>query len=133
MVIQRWQSVLLFIAAILVACSLFAPMAKINETYLSLTQFPVLMIVDILVAVLVFAAIFMFKNLKKQIKVTRLTMWLTIFMTIGAGVYLYVNYPSATIEICVPITLSISLLLCYLAQRLMQRDYSLLRSADRLR
>ena len=141
MVIQRWQSILLFLAAILMVCGLFVPMATVPDstssdsaTLLMLTSFPVLMTIDILVSIVILVSIFMYGNLKKQMKVNRLSMLLIVIEAIAAGVTLQVNYPGFSIAwMGVAILLIFSLILCFMAGRMMRRDYNLLRSADRLR
>lgn len=67
-------------------------------------------------------------------KVNRLSMLLIVIEAIAAGVTLQVNYPGFSIAwMGVAILLIFSLILCFMAGRMMRRDYNLLRSADRLR
>ncbi len=141
MVLQRWQSVLLFLAAVLMVCNLFVPLASVADnassdscTLLYLTQYPVLMTLDILCGIIILISIFMYRNLKKQMKVNRLSMLLIIILAIAATVTLCVNSPGfAPAWLGVAMILFCALILCIMAGRLMQRDYNLLRSADRLR
>ena len=63
MVIQRWQSLFLLIAVIIMGCLSFSPLATLTvegkeASTIYLTDLPVLMVVDILVAVILFISIF---------------------------------------------------------------------------
>ena len=139
MVIQRWQSLFLLIAVILMACLSFSPMASVpaegnNVSSVFISDFPVLLIVDILVAVVLFISIFMFRNLKQQMKITLLSILLICCIAIGGAFTIFVNTPNARIEtIGAVLILVAALIFTICAYRLMKRDYRLLRSADRLR
>ena len=75
MVIQRWQSVLLLISAIFVALVGILPYAvTANGVDVCAVQTPVLLCVDILVALLLLIDIFLYRNLRYQMKVTRLAL-----------------------------------------------------------
>lgn len=139
MVIQRWQTLLLLIAVVLMGCLNFVPVARIPgeagaaEPFFT-TDAPVLMIVSILVAVLLFISIFMFKNLKQQMKVTILSILLMCVLLVGGIFVLFRTAPDAEIEWAgATLLLCCSVILALAAWRLMKKDYRLLRSADRLR
>ncbi|MDE6654388.1 MAG: DUF4293 domain-containing protein, partial [Muribaculaceae bacterium] len=76
MVIQRIQSLFLLIAGVLMAVVCFAvPVAHMEDAEGAITTVHVydmlpVMILDLLTAVLLLISIFLFKNLKFQIKVT---------------------------------------------------------------
>ncbi len=136
MVIQRWQTLLLLIAVILMGCLSITPLATSSAqgTALFISDFPVLLIVDILIAVILFIAIFMFKNLRSQMKVTLLSIILMCSLVVGGFFTLSHNSPEAEILITgAVLLLLIAAVLTIGAYRLMRRDYRLLRSADRLR
>ena len=139
MVIQRWHSLFLLIAVIIMGCLSFSLLAKLTvegkeASTIYLTDFPVLMVVDILVAVILFISIFMFKNLKTQMKVTTLSILLICCLAIGGAFTIFVNKPNAQIELIgalLLLVLALAFTVC--AYRFMKKDYRLLRSADRLR
>ena len=104
MVIQRWQSLFLLIAVIIMGCLSVSPLATLSvegkeASTIYLTDFPVLMVVDILVAVILFISIFMFKNLKTQMKVTTLSILLICCLAIGGAFTIFVNKPNTQIEV----------------------------------
>lgn len=140
MVIQRWQSLLLLIAAVLVAVFCFTPVAQEaaanNGAMLSHTiaEAPVLLIVNILIAVLLLISIFMFNNLRQQRKVTIISMVLIAASIVSTIFLVYNSWPGASfywfggiLLLCVALVLAIG------AYRFMGRDLKLLRSYDRLR
>lgn len=138
MVIQRWQTLLLLIAAVSVSLFCFSPVAvetleaAVTKHYLS--EAPVLMIVNVLIAVLLILDIFLFKNLKLQRKVALLTMVLTC-ASLVASLFLVNNWwPTASLYWFGGIIfLGVALVVTYWAYRLMGKDQALLRSYDRLR
>lgn len=141
MVIQRWQSVLLLLAVILVAVFCSTPLATytVDNSPESLSAVyvkdaPVLLTVSLLVAVLLFFSIFMYKNLKRQMTVTLLSIVL-IVATIVTGFFVVYNaYPGAEFVIFGGLLLLvITLVLAIGAYRLMGSDLKKLRSYDRLR
>ncbi len=140
MVIQRWQSVLLLLAVIAMAVFCCTPLAVYSpETAESASSIyakdaPVLLTVALLVAVLMFISIFMYKNLKRQMTVTILSMVL-IATTIVTGFFVIYNaFPGADFVVFGGLLLLIiSLVLALGAYRMMRSDLRKLRSYDRLR
>lgn len=135
MVIQRWQSVLLLISAIFVALAGILPYAvTANGVDVCAVQTPVLLCVDILVALLLLINIFLYRNLRYQMKVTRLALGLIVVLEAAIAAYTCAGLEGATISIIGGIVMPVlALISSFVALRLMHRDYRLLRSADRLR
>lgn len=135
MVIQRWQSVLLLISAIFVALAGILPYAvTANGVDVCAVQTPVLLCVDILVALLLLIDIFLYRNLRYQMKVTRLALGLIVVFEAAIAAYTCAGLEGATISIIGGIVMPmLALISSFVALRLMHRDYRLLRSADRLR
>ena len=135
MVIQRWQSVLLLISAIFVALAGTLPYAvTANGVDVCAVQTPVLLCVDILVALLLLIDIFLYRNLRYQMKVTRLALGLIVVLEAAIAAYTCAGLEGATISIIGGIVMPmLALISSFVALRLMHRDYRLLRSADRLR
>lgn len=135
MVIQRWQSVLLLISAIFVALAGILPYAvTANGVDVCAVQTPVLLCVDILVALLLLIDIFLYRNLRYQMKVTRLALGLIVVLEAAIAAYTFAGLEGATISIIGGIVMPVlALISSFVALRLMHRDYRLLRSADRLR
>ena len=134
MVIQRWQSVLLLISAIFVALAGILPYAvTANGVDVCAVQTPVLLCVDILVALLLLIDIFLYRNLRYQMKVTRLALGLIVVLEAAIAAYTCAGLEGATISIIGGIVMPVlALISAFVALRLMLRDYRLLRSADRL-
>lgn len=135
MVIQRWQSVLLLISAIFVALAGILPYAvTANGVDVCAVQTPVLLCVDILVALLLLIDIFLYRNLRYQMKVIRLALGLIVVLEAAIAAYTCAGLEGATISIIGGIVMPVlALISAFVALRLMLRDYRLLRSADRLR
>lgn len=137
MVIQRIQSLMLLVAIILIAVFCLTPYATVaagEVTSLFVKDAPVLLVLNITVAVLLVITIFMYKNLKMQMRMTILSMILICVSIVTSLFYINKAYDNAT-----PILLGgvgllvISLIFGLLAYRGMRHDHNLLRSADRLR
>lgn len=140
MVIQRIQSLFLLIAGVLMAVVCFAvPVAhkQIAEGAIATVHIydmlPV-MITDLLTAVLLLISIFLFKNLKFQIKVTRISIMLIVLSAIVEFVALYSQVDDLEIVwVGSAIMLGCALICALLALRGMISDQKLLSSYDRLR
>lgn len=143
MVIQRWQSVWLLIAAVLVTVFCCMPMAMIpgeaadpdSVTLLRPADVPVFMVVDILVALLLFLSIFLYKNTKRQKTMTMVSMLLIVVMMVTEVLILFNwNSTAGEIEWFGSIFLMLGALVsAFLAYRGIRHDENLLRAADRLR
>lgn len=141
MVIQRWQTLLLLLAAVLMAVINFLPVASLADaanpnsyTAMFTTDAPVLVVIDGLICALLFIGIFLFKNLRLQMRVTILTILLMCVLAVVGGIILYRHSALSGIEWSGAVMLlGCALVLAIGAYRLMLRDRNLLRSADRLR
>ncbi|MDE7142751.1 MAG: DUF4293 domain-containing protein [Muribaculaceae bacterium] len=141
MVIQRWQSVWLLFAAILVAIFCFMPVAVITDTSaglpadLTMADFPVIAVVNSLVALLLFIAIFLYKNTRVQKTVTLLSMLLICVVAAVTAILTFSGNDEATrIEIGGSVVLLVgALVFAAMAYRGIRHDEKLLRAADRLR
>lgn len=141
MVIQRWQSLLLLIAVVLMCIFCATPYAMRTSleaadsmTPVYASEAPVFLIVNIVIAVLLFMAIFMFKNLRRQMTVTLLSMVLIVTSCVTMGILMYATMPDAKLIWAGGILLLFGALVCALAAyRFMRKDRNLLRSYDRLR
>ena len=133
MVIQRIQTLWLLIALSFTALIGFRPIAWSADKGVFLTDAPVLLVIDILVAVLLIISIFSFKNIKMQKKITILSLMMMAVLAVGGGFFLYNNAPDATLELFGGIVLlAVSAIFALLAYRGMSKDQKLLRNADRL-
>ncbi|MCM1066473.1 MAG: DUF4293 domain-containing protein [Muribaculaceae bacterium] len=141
MVIQRWQSLLLLIAVVLMCVFCATPYAHVaaadaaaSPTPVFVYEAPVFLIINIVIAVLLFIAIFLYKNLRRQMTVTLISMVLICASAVTAGFMLYTGMPDAELEWAGGVLLLIVALVCALAAyRFMRKDRNLLRSYDRLR
>lgn len=139
MVIQRWQSVLLLLAVIMVAIFCATPFA----TYPGITgdaacvhvfDVPVLMIVSSLAGILLLLSIFMYKNLKHQMTVTLISAVLVVAAIATCISVTYNAFSGARLVFAGGVmSLVLALLLSIGAHRLMGKDLRKLRSYDRLR
>lgn len=141
MVIQRIQTLFLLLAAILMGVLCFAvPIAIIKEPMesaraLYLADNPTLFTINALVAVLLFIAIFLFKNLRLQMRITLLCALLLI-AALGIGAFVLTCRMPEAAEITW--ALALLMLLCALiltvaAYSRMKHDRKILRSYDSLR
>lgn len=139
MVIQRWQSVLLLLAAVAMIVLNFLPMATLTPaqgapTPYFTTDVPILLIIDSLISILLILGIFMFKNLKLQMHVTLLTVVLMCVMAVVGAFVLYRNNALEYVEWTGAVLLLLcAVILALVARQRMNHDYRLLRSVDRLR
>lgn len=142
MVIQRIQTLFLLLAVGFMAIFCFTPFATLasdaaNPESMSpvfVKDAPVFMVLNIVIAVLLFLSIFMFKNLRQQMKVTIASMVLLCASLVSFGLVMYVGMPDAHIIWTGGAVLLVCALICaLLAYRGMKKDHKLLTSYDRLR
>lgn len=140
MVIQRWQSVLLLLAVVLMCIFCSTPFATrtvegtLEASDVFISEAPVLLVLNILVAVLLFIAIFLFKNLRLQMRVTLISMVLIATSMAGSAFVVYGGGMATNLIWVGGVLLLLAALVCALAAlRFMRRDRNLLRSYDRLR
>lgn len=140
MVIQRWQSLFLLIAAVLMAVATFySPLAQSvaadgTPTAIFMKDAPILVIVGSLVTALLCLSIFMYKNLRRQMLMTLLSIVLICVVAVTGAFILFRQDALAGIEWSGAVLLLLAaVVLAIAAYRFMRRDHNLLRSADRLR
>lgn len=143
MVIQRIQSLFLLVACVLMVLFIIVvPVAYTPDataassvTSVYVTDVTELLVINAIVAALLFVCIFLFKNLKMQIKATLLTiMLLVVSMATGAFI-LSAKMPEGT-EVAwtgSAIITALALVFALAAWSRMRRDHRTLRSLDRLR
>lgn len=154
--IQRIQSIYLFVSSILVLLWYFIPLAEIltNESVFKFIIYGIknpednswlyhTVIISIIAAIALIstiATIFLYKNRKQQIKAAQFL--LLLFTALIASVFLLIDTAKSTIpagsEIIVNYKISITfpliaLVLIYMAIKAIKKDEELVRSADRLR
>lgn len=140
MVIQRWQTLILLLAVALMCVFFMTPFAVENASNAEasrevfVTEAPVFMIINIVIAVLLFIAIFLYKNLRRQMTVTLVSIVLIAASIVSCGFILYAGMPDAAPVWLGGVSLLIvTLVLALAAYRFMGRDRKLLSSYDRLR
>lgn len=143
MVIQRLQTIWLLVAVALMVVYCFMPMALLSDSattpesisFLHPLDFPVLMVVGILSAVLLAIAIFLYKNMKRQKTVTLVSMLLVAVVGAMECILLFgwdggESHVEWLGSICLLPGAFVFALLGYLGIR---KDEKLLKAADRLR
>lgn len=146
MVIQRWQSVWLLVAAILVALFCFLPMAYVSTegpeimdsnsaTFLYPSDNWVMLIVGVLVALLLIINIFSFKDTRRQKLMTIVAVVLIAVLGVCACLMVYgFQGEGAKAEWMGSILLLAgAVVFALLAYRGIRHDERLLKAADRLR
>ncbi|MBJ2188986.1 MAG: DUF4293 domain-containing protein [Muribaculaceae bacterium] len=139
MQIQRIQTLMLLIAAIFIGVFCFTPFATVaaegaEPTAMFVKDAPVLLILNIVVAALLLITIFMYHNLRQQMKMTILAIVLICASMVTSGFVIGVGMENATpVLLGGVVLLVLALLFALLAYRGMKRDHKLLRSMDRLR
>lgn len=157
--IQRIQTIFLFLAAVAATVLFFIPLAGVYSTMAAykfyiyglinmvpgepsifsfMTTFPLLLL-NILVAVLAIAGIFLYKNRMTQMKLVRFAILLDIIM-IALVFFVYAKIIETNLAVA-PDYLDgsgiyfplISLVFLILANRWIMKDEKLVRSVDRLR
>ena len=134
MVIQRWQSVFLLLASIMMGIFCVLPLATQGNVDFYPYQQPVYLILNVLVSVLSFIAIFLFKNLARQKMVVKVNAFLIVASAIVGTIMIYVGMPNLEILWTAgPLLLICSFLMTIAALRRINQDDRLLKAADRIR
>ena len=138
MQIQRLQSLYLLIAAIFTGVFCVLPFASYTvgdvTEKMAVCDTPVLFIFNITITVLLLITIFMYKNLKQQMKMAVVDIALIIGSIITTLVYIYsgnLNGVGALEGGTIMLVFAESFVVA--ARSRMKKDYKLLTSADRLR
>lgn len=136
MVIQRIQSLLLLIAAGLMAVVLTClPLAGADSApSLHVYDYTPLLVLGCVAGALQLINIFLFRDLKKQMLVAKVAAFL-VFCFAGIGALMMVNSPvvCATAWVWPAVVSVASISLTLWAKSRMKADYDLLRSSDRIR
>jgi glucan phosphoethanolaminetransferase (alkaline phosphatase superfamily) len=155
MVLQRWQSVYLLLAAIAIAIYSFLPVAMFNAdgsvytlkvlsltsqtgnaAALTLSNFWGLISFNVLIVLIAIIAIFKFKNLKQQKKLAVVVIVFSAVMLISMGIMAFAikNTLNSDMQIlvanCLPI---ISIIFTSLAIHGINKDQKVLNSYDHIR
>lgn len=137
MQIQRIQSLMLLIAAILVAVNCFIPYGVTSgeaPASIYVTDAPALLVLNIATALLLIITIFMFRDLRRQMRLTILSMVLIAASAVTALLVLTQAYEGASPLISGGLCLLLVAFICsWRAYRGMKHDKQLLASADRIR
>lgn len=134
MVLQRWQSLLLFVAVILMACFNFSTMAVMPDgAELVPTDYVFLWVPAVAATLLLFMDIFMYRNLRLQMKVAVVSIIVMIAVGVSAAVVVSRASGAEYSWTGAPLFLLCALVLSIFARVFMGKDYRLLRSVDRLR
>lgn len=130
---------MLLIAVILMAVFCCTPFASVvaeggTSSAYYVKDAPVFLTLNIVAGVLLFASIFMYKDLRRQMRVTMIALVLVCASIVTAALIMAVGLEGATPVILGGVSLLVLVLLFgILAYRGMRHDHRLLASADRLR
>lgn len=145
MVLQRIQTVYLFIAVALMAVFTFFPVFTVSNadgvfTVGALanssvnTPSTLLLCLDVLIALFALVTIFKYKNLKKQIALAGILLLLVIALLVTIGVLFVMQKGVGIAVIEWPIAFPfVTMVLVMLARGGMQRDKKLLSDSERIR
>ncbi|MDE6269437.1 MAG: DUF4293 domain-containing protein [Muribaculaceae bacterium] len=139
MQIQRIQTLFLLIAVALVGVFCFTPFAQATAedgsvSHVFVKDTPVLLVVNICIAVLLFLNIFMYRNLRRQMKLTLVSMLLLAGSAVACGMVVTVGMPDASLLWTGGVLLLLlALVMAVFAYRGMSRDKRKLASLDRIR
>lgn len=141
MVIQRWQTVFLFIATALVVVFMLVPFANVSTdagiAQLKPTHYTGYLILNVVIAVILFLAIFLYRNIRFQKKITLISMVMMAVSVVTGGFCLYgPQVPWKEVEIIWGggiVLLIIAMLLALAAYRRMTADQKLLSDSGRIR
>ena len=134
MVIQRWQSVFLFLASVMMGFFCYLPLASQGNVDFCPYQQPVYLIQNGLISVMSLIAIFLYKNLSRQKNVVKINAFLMVASAIAGAVMVYLKMPNLEIIwTASPLMLICSFLMTIAALRRIKHDENLLKAADRIR
>ncbi len=138
MQIQRIQTVYLIIAVILIGLFCTSSLGSLaledSISKIMVKDYPVLLIVGIVTAVLLLINIFLFKNLHLQKRVTLISLLLMATLCVSALFIIYGSVPGAEIMWVGGVLILIgAMLFALLAYNGMKKDEKKLRDSDRIR
>lgn len=138
MVIQRWQSVYLLLAIFAMILVFIRPFGIVVEgeniiEVISL-DYPVLLVINILIVILLLLDIFLFKNLRLQRRVAAIIILFIVTSAVTSGIILTGNESLwHVVWTGAPVGIITSLICTILASSRMKADENLLKSYDRIR
>ena len=132
MMIQRIQSIYLFVAAIsMILISFKVPVYNLNETLFMAHDDTKMFVLTIVGAIFALLALFMFKSRKFQMKLIRLTV--LIQMIIGIRIFMLFNKFEVVLNNSYLFLTAFTLIALIMAYRGVKKDDDLVRSVDRIR
>ena len=133
MVLQRWQTVLLFLAFVLMTVFCVTPLGydANGESVFAWFNIP-FMVLNVVTALLLFIDIFLYRNLRLQMR------WAVVVMllqAVSAGLGFAITYftDGMSTSLCGAPMVVAALVLTWFARRFMDKDRKLLAAADRIR
>ncbi|MDE5573599.1 MAG: DUF4293 domain-containing protein [Muribaculaceae bacterium] len=137
MIIQRIQSLYLLIATVLSGffCVSSIGSVKVEETLMNVypKDNPVMLIVGILITLLLFISIFLFKDLKRQKTIALLSMFLIIATEATVFILIFSSEAGMISWTGGALLLLGSFIFTLLAYRGINKDQKILRESDRIR
>lgn len=130
--LQRVQSIYLFLATALAISFIFTPLAISGEEFLQVLEFIALPIISGVIGFFTFITIFFFKNRKLQLNLCRFAVLLVLGL-IGTAVYFVIDTPGEDMPLFGAAFPFVAWLFIFLAMRGIKADENLIRSMDRLR
>lgn len=136
MVIQRWQSVFLLLAAIFLGVSFFTPVAEVTiaDKVMSVAAIDsiVSIVIGLVSTILTLLSIFLYKNIGQQIKTTIIAMLLSV--AYGASSYIIAcNMEDTMVYKYGGVYVALAIVLQINAVLRMRSDERKLKSYDRIR
>ena len=135
MVIQRWQSVFMFVAAVLMVAVNFMSWGVVDGTmWVTPVDFPVMLTLDLLTAVMLLIAIFMFRNMALQKTMVRISALFVVVSAIAGGLAIYNGDYDGVLDFKGGVWALVgALVLIVMAIVRIASDERLLKSSDRIR
>ena len=141
MVIQRIQTVYLLLAAIVTAVFAFVPVINVLNpdgvveiSFNSLHFGAWTMVLEILIVILAIIAIFKYRDLKTQIRLTNVLMLLIVTLIIVIAVMMWVLHDKLIMQFTPYIVMPfVALILVWLAKKGIKHDKKLLADSERIR
>ncbi len=141
MVIQRIQTVYLLLAAIVTAVFAFVPVINVLNpdgvveiSFNSLHFGAWTMVLEILIVILAIIAIFKYRDLKTQIRLTNVLMLLIVTLIIVIAIMTWVLHDKLIMQFTPYIVMPfVALILVWLAKKGIKHDKKLLADSERIR
>lgn len=141
MVIQRIQTVYLLLAAIVTAVFAFVPVINVLNpdgvveiSFNSLHFGAWTMVLEMLIVILAIIAIFKYRDLKSQIRLTNVLMLLIVTLIIVIAIMMWVLHDKLIMQFTPYIVMPfVALILVWLAKKGIKHDKKLLADSERIR